>query len=76
MAKFICMGIIALMTILVAAPAYATAEVIQNAGSYYLQDVIEPGETRNYIINVLNIIRDSKDKGIGKHHLSNWPTKF
>ncbi len=46
------------------------------AGSYYLQDVIEPRETRNYIIKVLNIIRDSKEKGISKHYLANWPTKF
>lgn len=46
------------------------------AGSYYLQDVIEPSETRNYIINVLGIVRDSKEKGISKHYLSNWPTKF
>lgn len=46
------------------------------AGNYYLQDVIEPGDTRNYIINVLSIIRDSKEKGMSKHHLANWPTKF
>jgi len=39
MKKLICMGIIALMTILVAAPAYATVEVAQNAGT---QGVITP----------------------------------
>ncbi len=46
------------------------------AGSYYLQDVIEPGETRDYLIKVLQVIRSSRDKGIGQHHLANWPTKF
>lgn len=39
MRKFICMGIIALMAIWVASPAYATAEVAQNAG---MQGVITP----------------------------------
>ena len=42
MKQFICMGIIALMAICVAAPAYATAEVVQNAG---MQGVITPQYT-------------------------------
>ena len=46
------------------------------AGAYYLQDVIDPRETRNYLMQVLNIIADSKEKGIGQHLLANWPTKF
>lgn len=46
------------------------------AQEYYIQDIIDPRETRNYIIQVLNIIRNSKDGGIGKHLLANWPTKF
>ncbi|MEA1962051.1 MAG: carboxyl transferase domain-containing protein [Bacillota bacterium] len=46
------------------------------AGDYYVQDVIDPRETRKYIMNILGVVRDSKDKGIGKHYLRNWPTKF
>lgn len=46
------------------------------AGSYWLQDIINPYDTRDYLINVLNIIRDSADKGIGRHRLANWPKKF
>lgn len=50
--------------------AYAAAK------GYGVQDVIHPLDTRDYLVKVLSIIRDSKDKGIGKHRLANWPTKF
>jgi len=46
------------------------------ARMYGIQDVIHPEETRDYLIKVLKIIRDSKDRGIGKHLLAGWPTKF
>ena len=46
------------------------------AGDYYLHDIIDPRETRNYLINVLKIVRASKSRGIGDHRLANWPTKF
>ena len=46
------------------------------AGEYYLQDIIDPRQTRDYLVNVLQIIRDSKTKGISEHRLANWPTKF
>jgi len=46
------------------------------AGAYYLQDVIDPGDTRSYLMNVLHIIRDSGNRGMGEHHLANWPTQF
>jgi len=46
------------------------------AGAYYLQDIIDPRDTRNYLIKVMKIIRDSKSGGIGEHRLANWPTKF
>ena len=46
------------------------------AGEYYLQDIIDPRQTRNYLIRVLGIIRSSKNRGIGEHRLANWPTKF
>jgi acetyl-CoA carboxylase carboxyltransferase component len=46
------------------------------ARMYGIQDVIHPCETRDFLIKVLNIIRTSKNRGIGKHLLSGWPTKF
>ena len=46
------------------------------AGAYYLQDVIDPRDTRDYLTKRLKIIRDSKNKGMSEHHLANWPTKF
>jgi acetyl-CoA carboxylase carboxyltransferase component len=46
------------------------------AGAYYLQDIIDPKDTRNYLIHVLDIIRDSAKTGIGRHRLANWPSKF
>jgi acetyl-CoA carboxylase carboxyltransferase component len=46
------------------------------AGAYYLQDVIDPRETRNYLIRTLKLARASKNRGIGEHRLANWPKKF
>jgi len=46
------------------------------AGSYWLQDVINPYDTRKYLIEVLNIIRDSETRGMSLHRLANWPKKF
>lgn len=46
------------------------------AGAYYLQDIINPRQTRDYLKKVLKLIRDSKHKGVGEHRLANWPNKF
>jgi len=46
------------------------------AGAYYLQDIIDPRETRNYLIRVLKVVRASRNRGIGEHKLANWPKKF
>ena len=46
------------------------------ARGYFLQDIINPLDTRKYLIRTLDIIRDSKNQGIGRHLLANWPTKF
>jgi acetyl-CoA carboxylase carboxyltransferase component len=46
------------------------------AGAYYIQDIIDPRETRNYLIKVLRIVRDSENRGLSEHRLANWPTKF
>lgn len=50
--------------------AYAAAK------GYGIQDVIHPLDTRRYLEKVLEIIRASRDRGIGRHLLVNWPTKF
>ena len=46
------------------------------AGDYYIQDIIDPRETRNYLIKVLRIVRNSEDWILSEHRLANWPTKF
>jgi acetyl-CoA carboxylase carboxyltransferase component len=46
------------------------------AGMHYLHDVIDPRQTRNYILRALEICRDRRTHGVGEHRLANWPTKF
>ncbi|MCK9274336.1 MAG: hypothetical protein M0P57_04520 [Syntrophales bacterium] len=47
------------------------------AGLHYIHDVIDPRETRNHIVRILQQTQDlSKTKGISEHKLANWPTKF
>lgn len=46
------------------------------AGMHHIHDVIDPAETRQYIIRALSIARDTAKSGIGEHRLANWPTKF
>jgi acetyl-CoA carboxylase carboxyltransferase component len=46
------------------------------AREFYLQDIIDPRETRTYLIKILKIIRGSAHRGIGEHLLAGWPTKF
>jgi acetyl-CoA carboxylase carboxyltransferase component len=46
------------------------------AGKHYIHDVIDPRETRDYLIKALEICQNSRTKGIGQHKLANWPTKF
>ncbi len=46
------------------------------AGTYHIQDIIDPRNTRAYLINALEVIRDWKNRSVGQHHLANWPTKF
>jgi acetyl-CoA carboxylase carboxyltransferase component len=46
------------------------------AGLHHLDDVIDPPETRDYIIRCLEIARGTLNGGIGEHRLANWPTKF
>lgn len=59
-----------------------TREMMENASPYgaagknYIQDVIDPRETRAYITKALKISQGSRNKGIGQHNLACWPTKF
>lgn len=46
------------------------------AGLHYLDDVIDPPETRDYIIRCLELARGGANGGISEHRLANWPTKF
>ncbi len=57
-------------------------DMIQDSSAYplaqefYIQDIIDPRETRKYLMEVLEMVRNSKDQGMGRHLLANWPTKF
>jgi acetyl-CoA carboxylase carboxyltransferase component len=46
------------------------------AGKHFIHDVIDPRETRDYIIKALEISCNSRMKGLSEHKLANWPTKF
>jgi len=46
------------------------------AGKHFIHDVIDPMDTRDYIIRALEISYNARRKGIGDHRLANWPTKF
>ena len=46
------------------------------AQEFYTQDIIDPREARAYLMKVLEMVRNSKNRGMGQHLLANWPTKF
>jgi acetyl-CoA carboxylase carboxyltransferase component len=46
------------------------------AQAHFIQDVIDPSETRRFICRALDIARDRRTGGIGQHKLANWPTKY
>jgi acetyl-CoA carboxylase carboxyltransferase component len=46
------------------------------AGVFALTDIIEPAETRNYLIRMLELHSDRRRNGIGRHFLHNWPTSY
>ena len=46
------------------------------AGKHYIHDVIDPRETRRYIVQALEVSYNQRCKGISEHRLANWPTKF
>lgn len=46
------------------------------ASVYGAQDVIDPRETRSYLIDTLGIYQKRRRGGVGEHLLSNWPTSY
>lgn len=46
------------------------------ASVYGAQDVIDPRETRDYVLSSLQTYRRQRSGGIGEHLLSGWPTSY
>lgn len=46
------------------------------ASVYGAQDVIDPRETRSYLLDTLGIYGLRRTCGVGEHLLSNWPTSY
>ncbi len=46
------------------------------AAVYGVKDVIDPRETRAYVIDMLKVHRSRLTNGIGEHLLGNWPTSY
>jgi len=43
---------------------------------YDAQNVIDPRDTRAYLIRALEVHRLRMNNGVGKHRLANWPTSY
>jgi acetyl-CoA carboxylase carboxyltransferase component len=50
--------------------AWALAEL------YQAQNVIDPRDTREYLIRTLEVHRMRMHNGVGEHRLRNWPTSY
>lgn len=46
------------------------------AEMYAVQAVIEPQETRNYLVRMLEVHELRRTGGIGEHHMAAWPTTY
>jgi len=46
------------------------------AGLFESQAVIDPRETRQFLISALDIQCGGPKRGIGEHYLANWPTSY
>ena len=46
------------------------------AEQHYFDDIIDPRDTRNFLIEALNIVRGRRGNTISQHRLQNWPTGF
>ena len=51
-------------------------EIWDAASIYAVQSVIEPADTRDYLIRMLAVHQSRLTHGVGRHLLSNWPTSF
>jgi len=43
---------------------------------YEAQHVIDPRDTRDFLIRVLQVNRNRLKNGVGQHRLANWPTSY
>jgi len=43
---------------------------------YETQQVIDPRDTRNFLIRALAVHRSRMTSGVGRHRLANWPTSY
>jgi acetyl-CoA carboxylase carboxyltransferase component len=46
------------------------------AGIFGVDDVIDPAETRDYLIRMLKVNRNRHEKGLSRHLLHSWPTSY
>jgi propionyl-CoA carboxylase beta chain len=46
------------------------------AGLYGIHDIIDPRDTRKFIVQALEMLRGSREKVISEHRLQNWPVGF
>jgi len=46
------------------------------AEAYAIHDVIDPRDTRKFIVQSLDILRGNRDKVISEHRMQNWPYGF
>jgi hypothetical protein len=54
----------------------ADSSAYELAGIFAAHHVIEPEETRDYLINALAFHSRARDGGIGDHRMSLWPCTF
>lgn len=46
------------------------------AALYGIHDIIDPADTRKFIVQALEMLRGTRDKVISEHRLQNWPVGF
>jgi len=46
------------------------------AGLYGVHDIIDPRDTRKFIVQALDMLRGSRETVVSKYRLQNWPTGF
>ena len=52
------------------------SEPWEAAGRFDLNDIIDPSQTRQWLIRMLTYHRDHQTGGIGKHLMHSWPTSY